>query len=1095
MLMCIVQLMKRVIILVILFSIIFFYQCAPSGTNAEALSTVQLVDLRCEYRGNPLGIDVLQPRLSWNIESDESGQKQTSYQVLVASSEEKLVKNAGDLWNSGKIESDQSVHVIYEGNKLTSQMHCFWKVRVWDKDGNPSSWSKPARWSMGLLDPSDWTAHWIGRDMPEKAHRNDFQFSKWIWFPGGNPAEMTSPGTCYFRRPIVISGGKKIKKAQYLITADNRFSVYVNGELAGKGDNAKERYRFDVSALLHTGKNILAVAATNRGPEDNSAGLIGVLRIEFQQGDSLIVPMDRQWNTSIKKVPGWKDNEFDDSGWVPAQEIGDCGIDPWGDISMTAVHTRLPAYMLRNEFFITKKVKRAVAYVCGLGFFELHLNGNKVGDHVMDPGLTNYSKRLLYVTFDITDRLISGTNVIGTILGNGRFFAPRTSMHEGMRSYGFPKLLLQMHIEYEDGTTQEIVSDESWKLTLDGPIRANNEYDGEEYDARMEQDGWDRQGFDDSEWQNARPVEPPKGFLQAQMIEPMRVTQTIQPIGITNPKPGIYIVDMGQAFYGIVRLKLHGPEGARVVIGSAYNLKPDGTLKTEDNRGALCTDIYTLKGKGDEIWHPNFKGQGYRYVEVTGFPGVPTVENFEGLVIHTDMDSVGNFICSNPLLNQLFNNVRWGQRMYRRSVPLDPDRDERQGWLGDPAKDAESDAYNFNVASFYAKWLQDIRLDQRLSGEIPDVSPSYYPFYNKTIVWPSVITIIPEWFYNFYGDKRILMDNYESMKKFILFISEHHQNADFTVDNNKYGDWCDASTMGSGEREPTGATSRPLISTSYYYNNVMITASIAQLLGKTEDEIYYTNLSERIKAGFNNRFFDPQTNTYESATQCSYVLPLAFGLVPPGNKDSVIANLVENIMIRHNGHLSVGLIGMQWLMQVLSDIGHPEIAYTIATQTSRPSWGYMISKGATSIWERWDSDTRGPGMNSEGLLMLAGNLEAWFYQTLAGINYDKTEPGFKHIILRPQPVGDLTFVKADFRSMFGVIKSDWEIEKKRFLWNITIPANTTATIYIPTKNSKSICESGRPVANIQAIEFLRMEGGTALYEVGSGRYEFSSELD
>ena len=1087
--------MKRVIFLIIVFSIIFFYQCASNGTNAEAFSTIQLVDLRCEYRVNPLGIDVLKPRLSWNIESDERGQKQGSYQVLVASSKEKLAKNAGDLWDSGKIDSDQSVHVVYEGKKLLSQMQCFCKVRVWDKDGNPSPWSKPAMWSMGLLDPSDWTAYWIGRDMPGKAHRNDFQFSKWIWFPGGNPAEKTSPGTCYFRRTVIIPQNKKIVKANYLITADNRFKLYVNGKPAGKGDNAKEGYKFDVSGLLHAGKNILTVAATNRGPEDNSAGLIGVLRVEYQQGDTLIVPMDREWNTFPKEIPGWKDNGFDDSGWVPAQEIGDCGIEPWGDISITDVHTHMPAHMLRNEFTITKEVKRAVAYVCGLGFFELHINGEKVGDHGMDPGLTNYNKRLLYVTFDVTDQLTPGTNAIGAILGNGRFFAPRTSKHEGMRSYGFPKLLLQMHIEYEDGSTQDIISDESWKLTTDGPIRANNEYDGEEYDARMEQDGWNRQGFNDAEWQNAHLVEPPKGFLQAQMIEPMRVTETIQPIGITNPKPGMYIVDMGQAFYGIVRLKVKGPEGAKVVIRSAYSLNSNGTLKTEDNRGALCTDIYTLKGKGDEIWQPKFKGQGYRYVEVTGFPGIPGVANFEALVIHTDMDSVGNFECSNPLLNKLFSNVRWGQRMYRRSVPLDPDRDERQGWLGDPAKDAESDAYNFNVASFYAKWLQDIRLDQRSSGELPDVSPTYYPFYNKTIVWPSVITIIPDWFYNFYGDKQILMDNYESMKKFVLFITEHHQKSDFTVDKNMYGDWCDTSTMGLGEIDPSGATSGALISTSYYYNNVMITARIAKLLGKREDENYYAGLAEKIKSGFNNRFFDPKTNTYESGTQCSYVLPLAFGLVPPENKDSVIANLVDDIMVRHNGHLSVGLIGMQWLMQVLSDIGHPEVAYTIAAQVTRPGWGYMISKGATSIWERWDSDTRGPGMNSEGLLMLAGNLEAWFYQTLAGINYDRAQPGFKHIILRPEPVGDLTFVKANFKSMYGVIKSGWEIEKNIFSLNVTIPVNTTATIYIPTKNANNVSESGRAVKTIQGIEFLRMEkSGVAVYKVGSGKFEFLSEI-
>jgi alpha-L-rhamnosidase len=1059
-----------------------------------AAETLIIKDLRCEYLENPLGIDVLNPRLSWILESTKRGQRQRAYQVLVASTPENLTNEIGDLWNSGKIDSDQSVHVVYKGKKLTSQIYCFWKVRIWDKDGKASLWSNPAIWSMGLLKSSDWTGQWIGLDTPGVIDRNDFQFSKWIWYPGGDPAKRTSPGTRYFRRTVDFPQDRKIINARYLITADNRFILYVNGEMVAKGDNASKGHNLNMAGYLNAGKNIIAVAATNRGPEDNSAGLIGVLCIAFQQGDSLLVPMDKNWRTSDKEIPGWKDSGFDDSDWIAAQELGECGIRPWGDISITDLRTRLPARLLRRELSIVKKVKRAIIYTCGLGFFELYLNGKKVGDHVMDPGLTEYNQRVLYVTFDITDRLNQGDHTIGVILGNGRFFAPRTSVHVGTRMYGFPKLLLQMHIEYEDGTVTKIVSDENWKLTTDGPIRANNEYDGEEYDARMERDGWDRSGFDASGWPNAVLVEPPKGILQAQKIEPMRVTQTKRPVSVSNPKPGMCLVDMGQVFYGSVRLTVSGPVGTKVQMRSAYSLKPDGTLKTEDNRSAKCTDIYILNGKGVETWQPMFKGQGYRYVEVTGFPGEPTVDNFEGLVFHTDMDSVGSFICSNPLLNKLYSNVRWGQRMYRRSVPLDPDRDERQGWLGDPAKDAESDAYNFNVASFYTKWLQDIHLAQHANGELPDIAPPFYPFYSESVVWPSVITIIPDWFYNFYGDRRILNDNYESMKKFVLFIVARHQRPDFTVDKNNHGDWCDASTMDQGTQDPTGSTSRPLISTAYFYNNVKILAKTAGILERTKDNVYFTDLAEKIRAGFTKRFFDPQTNTYESVTQCSFVLPLAFGLVPPENRDLVIENLVHDIMVKQNGHLSVGLIGMQWLMQTLSDIGHPEVAYIIAAQTTRPSWGYMISKGATSIWERWDTDTRDPGMNSEALLMLAGNLEAWFYQTLAGINYDPKQPGFKHIILRPQPVGDLTSVKSSFESLYGTIVSNWKIEEGVFIWNFTVPANTTATICIPAENIKSVRESGQALADSEGVEFLRLEDGAAVYKVDSGEYAISSVI-
>ena len=848
-------------------------------------TTVIPSHLRCENLLDPLGIDVVKPRLSWILDSDRSNERQTAYEVVV-----------DGYWDSGRVESDRSINVEYEGKELAPATRYSWRVRVWDAQGNPSDWSKTAIFSTAL---EQWSAKWIGHD---------------------------------------------------------------------EGENKQDT-------------------------------------------------------------------------------------------------RRLPARYLRREFPIAKKVTRATAYVCGLGFFNLFLNGEKVSQDVMDPALSDYAKAAYFVTFDVTDRLRHGANAIGVILGSGRFYAPRRETPQVPPSltatYGYPKLLLQLEVEYEDGSKSAVVSNEQWRLTKEGPIRANNEYDGEEYDARMEMPGWDRAGFDDSKWEYANVVAAPGGALKAQMIEPMKISQIIHPVGITSPLPGTYIVDMGQSFYGTVRLKAAGRAGTQVRMTSAYSLNPDGTLETADNRSARSTDIYTFKGHGIEEWNPRFKGQGFRRVQVTGFPGTPTSDNFEGLVIHTAADQAGEFQSSNDLVNRIHRAERWGMRIFLRSAPLDPDRDERQAWMGDPAKDAESEAYNYDVEPFYAKWMDDVQRSQRADDSIPDVS--MYWTWGNGVEWPSVFTIIPDWFIDFYDDRRVAEAHYAAMKRWVLAM-RRHELPDGTLKATSYGDWCDTYSMDE-KGSDFGATPRELVSSAYQYHNYRIIERLAKSMGHAEDERTFAALADKLKSAYNRKFLDPQTHTYQGATQTSYVLALTFGLAPDEQRDSLIANLIDDIMVKHSGHLSVGLIGMQWLMQTLTEIGRPDVAWTIATQTTRPSWGYMLSRGATTIWERWDYDTRGPGMNSEALLIQAGNLDAWFYQTLAGIR--PAAPGFKKILIQPAIVGGLTWVKAHFDSPYGRIVSDWKIEDNQLTMDVTVPANTSATIMVPGKN-----------------------GGT--HEVGSGHYQFTA---
>lgn len=1069
----------------------------PSAFAAGASLVVD--DPRCEYLVNPLGIDARAPRLSWTLKAarpEARGLSQSAYQVLVAPSESQLLAGKGTLWDSGKVASDQSLHIDYAGKPLGSRADCWWKVRAWDQDGAASPWSAPARWSMGLLNAQDWTARWIGKDGGDETDdlSATLKQAQWIWYPGGKSTTGAPIGTRYFRRTVVIPERRRVRRAVLLATADDAFAAFLNGRAVGNGQGWNQVKTFDLTGQLRPGANTLAVAAANAEsttvtPDKNPAGLIGVLKVDFEEGEPLVVVTDARWRAGEKKTDGWERDDFDDGRWKAAQEAGAMGTPPWGMLGESN-HRRLASRTLRREFRVAKEVRRATAFVCGLGFFDLHLNGAIVGDALMNPALTGYDRRACYVTFDLTRYVRPGANAVGVVLGNGRYFAPRRDYPVPMTTYGYPKLLFQLRLDYADGSSEDVVSDPTWRLTTEGPVRADNEFDGEEYDARKEMPGWSLPGFDDSSWQPASVVKAPGGALEAQMIEPIRVTEVLRPVALANPRPGAFVVDFGQAFYGSVRLKVSGPAGTRVRIHTSYNVTPDGLLNSANDRSALNTDVYTLKGRGVESWHPRFKGNATRYAQVEGFPGAPTVENFEGLVIHTDMEPVGEFACSNPLLNRIYANARWGTRMQNRSVPMEPDRDERMPWSGHPAKTSESEGYVFNVARFYDHFLHNYRAHQGEDGSLQEILPPYWTFNSKDIIWPSVVTVIPDWYYDFYGDSRPLSDNFECMKRWVRFQKKAYQKPDFTVDYCNYGDWVDGSWIKDTADKRT--TSRPLMSTAYYYNNCRIVARAARLLGKREDAKEFGDLADKVKAGFLSRFFRPETNTYESGTQGSYVFPLAFGLVPESRRAAVVANLVDEVMVKHKGHTSVGLVGMQWFLQVLTDAGRADVAYTVATQTTRPSWGYMVSKGATTSWERWDTDIQDGGMNGESQKILSGNLEAWLYQTLGGINYDPDRPGFKHMILRPRPVGDLTSVRASHRSLYGPIVSDWKIVKGAFVWVVEAPPNTTATVFVPARDAASVTEGGKPVDQSLGVKALRTEPGSAVYSIGSGSYTFRS---
>ncbi len=1056
------------------------FQTTRAEIEAEAL--------RCEYRNNPQGIDEPQPRLSWRLDADDArGVKQSAYQILVASSASLLKDGTGDLWDSGKVVSDQCLHVAYAGKPLVSRQRCFWKVRVYDQDGEASDWSDPAWWTMGLFMPGDWQGRWIGQD--ETSRDNRLTDCAWIGYPGGLQGVNDAPGLRYYRRAFDLPADRKLARASLSLAGDNGFDCWVNGEKALSGTSFSSASGKDIAALLRPGRNLIAVQVNNVGEAPNPAGLVGKLTVTFADGAPLVLNSDRQWKTHNQEAPQWQQAAFDDTAWKAANVLGPVGMKPWGDVSDQDDRT-LAARMLRKEFTATKKIARAAVYFSGLGLSELYLNGAKVGDAVLSPGLTHYTKRIFYVTYDVTSLLKRGENALGVWLGNGRFYAPRGN--KGTLSYGYPKLLLQLEIDYADGTRDTVVSDGTWRITDQGPIRANNEYDGEAYDARREIDGWSEAGFNDGSWPLAQIVDAPGGRLAAQMAEPIRVTGTVKPVKVTEPKPGVFIFDMGQNMVGWCRLAVRGPAGACVALRHAETLKPDGTLYLDNLRGAKVTDLYTLKGRGREIYEPRFTYHGFRYVEVTGFPGKPALSAIEGHAVNDDVATAGTFTCSQPTLNAVYQNICWGVRDNYRSMPTDcPQRDERQGWLGDRSAESKGESYMFDIAALYAKWLHDMADGQNENGSISDVCPPYWPLYSDNVTWPSTAVLAPGTLYDQYGDVRIIERHYPAMAKWVGHMSGFVK--DGIIDKDRYGDWCvppeDPKLIHS--KDPARKTSAAMLATTYFYRCLTLMARYATVLGKSAEAQAYLAQAETLKAALNAKYYKADLGYYDNGTQTACVLPLAFDMVPQAERGRVFGHLVKKIMEETQGHVGTGLIGGQWLNGVLTEGGRADLAYRLAANTTYPSWGYMVEKGATTIWELWNGDTADPAMNSGNHVMLVGDLVIWFYEALAGIASDPSQPGFKHIVMRPRPVGDLTRVAASHRSPYGPIVSEWSRGEGRFDWAVTVPPNTTATVYVPAASVDAVTESGGPLAKAKCVKVLRAEGGAVVVAVESGRYRFA----
>ncbi len=1036
-------------------------------------------NLRCEYCVDPLGIDETAPRLSWQLSSSRRGDCQTACQILVASTQSNLARDHGDLWDSGRTEGGDPAGTVYQGHPLSSGEWCYWKVRVWDKDGKSSSWSKPALWSMGLLHQSDWRGDWIGPDKRAAwpTIPLDFGEAKWI----GQPADTTvlPKGQCVFMTTLVLPDKVKIQSAPLLVAPAEGVSFYVNGgevETSSHGGPANA-WSGNIHNRLRPGTNTVRVSVENKA--DGTTGLLVKLSVSAG-GRAYLLVTDGSWRATNDAGANWQKRDLAPEEWPAAQVVGPAGCAPWGELKYAELYLPPPA-CLRKEFVVSKPVRHAMLYATALGLVDLHLNGRLVSEDRFTPGWTDYCQRVLDRAYDVTKALRPGKNALGAILADGWYSGyiawGRVRNHYGVN----PRFRGQLQIDYADGTSEIVATGPDWKAS-EGPIREADFLMGETFDARLI-NNWDQAGFNDSLWEpvvtGAAEMSPP---IQAHPGPPVRAFAEIAPKSITQPSPGVYVFDLGQNFAGVARLKVSGQAGQRITLRFAERLQPDGNIYTTNLRRARVTDTYICRGQGTETWEPRFTYHGFQYVEVKGLTKPPSAAAITGIALSSATTDAGSFKCSDPMLNQLARNIYWTQRANFMDVPTDcPQRDERLGWMGDAQVYVRTATLNEDVQSFFTKWLVDVQDGQRADGQYPQVAPSKAADADGGPGWSDAGVICPWSIYQVYGDKRVLERHYDSMTRFMDFCLKR-STSDLLPPKEFH---CFADWLNIKDETP-----QTVIYTAYFAYSAHLMSQIAEVLGRTGDVVKYSDLFQRVKAAF-NRAYVAEDGRILGNTQADYVLALSFGLLDEAMQKRAAQYLVENIQKR-DWHLSTGFLGTKSLMLTLAQIGRDDVADRLIHNDTFPSWGFSIKHGATSIWERWDGWTPEKGFQDPGMNSFAhysfGAVYQWMVENLGGIDSDG--PAYKRIVIAPQPDDRLTFVDTTYASIRGPIETHWAKKGSGLRLKFSIPANTTATVSVPGAANRPVYESGHPATNSPGVTFVRMDGGAAVFNVVSGRYNF-----
>jgi alpha-L-rhamnosidase len=1061
---------------------------------------IAVVDLRTEFVSEPLGVETRKPQLSWRIESDRRGVHQSAYQIEVATSHERSIAGQPDLWDSGRVASDKSVGIRYGGAELASRQQCFWRVRVWDERDVASSPSATSCWEMGLLDVSDWSSFWLAAEDQTMREDREMGFG-WVRGPASS-----SGGTTKFRLVFSIPTAAE---ATLFVAANGDLDIWMDDVIATS--SATDPFTLglkptrELLTSLSAGTHVLGVAVG--GPDSRleaigfHGGTLGFrdiemapfMRIRLPNGGMLRLG-NKGWKTSLSSETNWRAVHFDDRHWDDAKPVCERRPQPWPPQR---------AILMRRAFSISKPVRRARIYAVALGCYEIHLNGIRVGDALLTPESTDFRKRALYRVYAITEQVALGKNALGAVVGDG-WYASHT-LAAGRYPWGpMPRcLLVQLELVFADGSREIIGSGPEWKASY-APIVSSEIYDGEFYDARLEQPGWSTERFDASHWWPAQVVPAPSVALIGQISPPIRREMVLTARRVTAPQPDVFVFDFGQNFSGWCRLKVKGPAGTVIEMRFGELIKGDGEIDQSNLGVARATDTYILKGDlAGETFEPHFTYHGFRYIQVTGFPGIPAADNIQGIIIRSDLKLSGRLNVENPVIQQIWQNTQWSQRSNFMGIPTDcPQRSERLGWMGDANVFWDAAAFSMDVDAFTCRFMGDVR-DAQVDDVFADFNPAAFRFlrinHEKIGVLPNWATpsisgrigASPGWadagislpwiVWQRYADTGIIDENWQAMARYLKSI--HDSNRDLIWRDDRgvdYSDWLALDAKSLWDE----ATPKELVATALWANSVAYMAQMAEATARAADALHYQSLWASIATAF-QRNFVAADGAVGNGSQTGYVLSLYSNLVPQALRPAAAAKLVADIKGR-GSLLSTGFLGTPNCLDVLADEGYSDLVYNLLLRTEFPSWGYMIAQGATTIWESWNSDRQNLSRNHYALGAVCGFL----FRRIAGIA--PLEPGFKKIALHPVLDPRVKRGGGEYTSVLGKISTDWhQHDAGGFSLDLTVPPNATALVYLPATQAMTVAEGGQIISCNEDIRGIRRTSQQAIIEVGSGSYRFT----
>jgi len=1087
----------------------------PAATLYAAETSSRPAHLTCESLTTPLGMDETTPALSWQLQDTRRGAAQSAYQVQVATSAALLASDKPDVWDSGRVHSNQSLHVRYAGSALVAFKRYYWRVKIWDRDGRPYPPSEPTWWETGLLNPSNWQAKWVSYEDDE--HRSVREANAaWITAPASATSSLSEGKEThlYFRFQFALPA--EVRVAKLHITGEDTVAAWVNGKQQSRlqpwpmWNNLPWRTysTYDITSAVHTGSNTLAAEVLNYDRSRTSATLFSAT-LYIQLNDGRIVTYKTNpdgWKTSSTGADGWNAPEFDDSSWPAAEAYGgktglrsEVAGNPW---------VPSPVAALRKNFSVSKRIRSARLYATALGAYKFHINGKSVGDQVLAPGWMDFRQHVPYQAYDVTSLVESGRNAIAALLAPGWYSTPLTWVAQS-NNYGIapPALRAQLRIEYDDGSLDSIATDESWKADVSATTSAEI-YDGETYDARRVQAGWDSATFNDGAWHEVQLPTVPELAIEWQSFPPIRVEKELAAKSMATPTPGTYVFDFGQNLAGVAHIRVQGVQGTVVQLRFAELANSDGSIYTENLRNAKATDRIILAGNGMEEFQPNFTFHGFRYVEITGLREKPALDSVKAVVLHTDAPFTAQLQTGSDMLNQLWSNILWGQRSNFVGVPTDcPQRDERLGWTGDAQVFWRAAVFNMDIDAFSRKFAGDLRGTQ--TAETPmyaHFAPGVFSENDGFAAgWADAGVIIPWTAWVQFGDKRILEQNWDAMQKYLGAIEA--VNADYIWKNKfgtPYGDWL----------SPEGVTAEDLLATAYWAYDTSLMAQMAHALGRTEEEKHYRDNFDRIKSAFIKAYVHDDGSVTESAaslasipapgdpsgkilkeSQTGYVLAIHMNLLPDELRAKAADHLLKLLEANH-WRLGTGFLGTPYLLAALTETGHSDLAYRLLLTTAYPSWGYLVEHGATTMWERWNGDEKksDPSMNSYNHYAY-GAVADWIYRYAAGIDTTSSDPGFHTIYLHPNFSPELGQIDFSYESPYGRIHSAWKLEGKTAVWHLTVPPNTTAELPLSAKQASQYSIDGKLLSQSSEMRSAGLGSEQNVYRLPAGTYSVTVQLD